>query len=119
MREAVTQTSPAGFLAPGSSPSPAAFPSPLGDSGSVAGGSPVTVALPQRIHTAFPLAPPYWKSTGEAPSIDTAAIVRAHAAAVNTRRPDEPTQAASRRFAPAPGDLTYAAGRSIASSGTT
>ena len=86
MRGAVAQTSPVGFLAPGSSPSPAAFPSPAGDSGFVAGGSPVTVALPQRFHTAFPLALPLRKSTGEASSIDSEAIVRVDATAVNTTR---------------------------------
>ena len=84
MREAVTQTPPAGFLAPGSSPSPAAFPSPAGDSGSLAGGSPVTVALPQRIHTAFPLGPSRRNGTrGALPFINTA-ILRARPAAVNT-----------------------------------
>ena len=86
MREAITQTPPAGFLAPGSSPSPAAFPSPAGDSGSLAGGSPVTVALPQRIHTAFPLGLSSRNSTRGALPIINTAIVSARTAAVNTGR---------------------------------
>ncbi len=86
MREAITQTPPAGFLAPGSSPSPAAFPSPAGDSGSLAGGSPVTVALPQRIHTAFPLGPSSRISTRGALPIINTAIVSARTTAVNTGR---------------------------------